>query len=74
MACQYYRHAIDRVERRLSKPTNEGRNDADTQGTAGTQPTTNEVKTESHICLSYTQGLCESIKKSAVSMTYRPLR
>ena len=36
---------------------------ANNQGTTGTQPTTNEVKTEGHIVIPYTQGLCESIKK-----------
>ena len=33
------------------------------QGTTNIQPTTNEVKTKSHIVIPYTQGLCESIKK-----------
>ena len=34
-----------------------------TQGTTGTQPTSNEVKTKGHIVIPYTQGLCKSIKK-----------
>ena len=33
------------------KPTNEGSNDADTQSTTGTKPTTNEVKTKGHIVI-----------------------
>ena len=33
------------------------------QGTKGVQPTTIEVKTKGHIIISYTHGLCESIKK-----------
>ena len=33
------------------------------QGTTGTQPTNNEVKTMGHIVIPYPQGLCESIKK-----------
>ena len=61
--CKYPKWAIDRVERRLSQPTNEGSNDANTQGTTGTKPTTNEVKTKGHIVIPYTQGLCKSIKK-----------
>ena len=36
---------------------------ANSQGTAGSQPTTNEVKTKGHIVIPCTQGLCESIKK-----------
>ena len=36
---------------------------ANNQGTAGTQPTTNEVKTKGHIVIPYTQDLHESIKK-----------
>ena len=42
------------------------------QGTAGTQPTTNEVKTKGHIVIPYTQGLCESIKGSVGGMVYKP--
>ena len=70
--CSYPKLAIDRVERRLSKPTNEGSNDADNQDTAGAKPTINEVKTKGHIVIPYTQGLCKSIKRSVVSMAYRP--
>ena len=36
---------------------------ANSQGTTGTPPTTNEVKTKGHIVIPYTQGLCKSIKK-----------
>ena len=41
--------------------------------TAGTQSTTNEVKTKGHIVIPYIQGLCKSIK-SVVGMAYRPLQ
>ena len=61
--CKYPKWAIDRVERKLSKPNSEERNDTHTQGTAGTKPTTNEVKPKGHIVIPYTQGLCKSIKK-----------
>ena len=61
---KYTRWAIDRVGRRLSKPTNEDSNVADTQGTDGVKPTTNEVeKPKGHIDIPYTRGLCKSIKK-----------
>ena len=55
--CKYPKWAIYRVERRLSKPTSEGSNDA------GAKPTTNEVKTKGLIVIPYTQGLCKSLKK-----------
>ena len=51
------------MEKRLTKPTREVSNVANNQGTTGTQPTTNEVKTKGHIVIPYTQGLCKSIKK-----------
>ena len=54
MELTHYKHpkwAIDRVERRLSKPTNEGINDDDTQDTASTKSTTNKVKTKGHIVI-----------------------
>ena len=53
----------DRVERRFSQLTREGNNSANTQDTAGTEPTTTEAKTKDHIVRSYSQGLCKSIKK-----------
>ena len=61
--CRYPKWAIDRVERGLSKPTNEGSNDVDTQGTTGTKPTTNEVKIQGSHCHTLHPGLCENIKK-----------
>ena len=54
---------MGKVEKRLIKPLSEVSNGADSQGTAGAQPTTNEVKTKDHIVIPYTQGLCKSIKK-----------
>ena len=39
--CKYPKWAIDRVERRLTKPTSEECNDASNQGTAGAKPTAN---------------------------------
>ena len=61
--CKYLKWAIYRVERRLSKPINEGSNAADTQGTTGAKPTINEVKAKGNIVIPYTQGLSRSIKK-----------
>ena len=45
------------------RPTSEVNDGASSQGTAGTQPTANEVKTKGHIVIPYMHGLCKSIKK-----------
>ena len=61
--CKYPKWALDKVERRLNRPSREAPDRANNQGTASAQPATNEVKTKGHIVIPYTQGLCESIKK-----------
>ena len=61
--CKYPKWALDKVERRLNKPSSEASDVANNQGTTGAQPTTKEVKTNGHIVIPYTQGLCESIKR-----------
>ena len=61
--CKYPKWALEKVEKRLNKPSREATDEANNQGTTGAQPTTNEVKTKGHIVIPYTQGLCESIKK-----------
>ena len=61
--CKYPILALDKVEKRLNRPSREVTDGANNQGTAGTQPTTSDVKTKGHIVIPYTQGLCESIKK-----------
>ena len=52
------------VKKGLASPPGQFSDGANNQGTTGAQPTTNEVKTKCHIVIPYTQGLCESIKKS----------
>ena len=61
--CKYPKWTLDKVEKRLNKPSREVTDGANNQGTTGTQPSTSEDKTNSHIVIPYTQGLCESIKK-----------
>ena len=61
--CKYPKWSLDKVERRLNKPSSETFNGANNQGTTGPQPATNEVKTKGHIVIPYTQGLWECIKK-----------
>ena len=60
--CSYPKWALDKVERRLNKPSSEDPVGANNQATTGSQPATKEVKTKGHIVIPYTQGLCESIK------------
>ena len=60
--CKYPKWSLDKVVKRLNKPSREVSDGANNQGTTGAQATTNEVKTKGHIVIPYTQGLCESIK------------
>ena len=55
--CKYPKWALHKVEERLNKPSSEVSDEANNQGTAGTQPATNEVKSKGHIVIPYTQGL-----------------
>ena len=41
--------ALDKVGKRLTRSADEVNDGANSQGTTGTQPTTNEVKTKGHI-------------------------
>ena len=61
--CNYPKWALDKMERRLNKPSSEAFDGANNQGPTGAQLATKEVKTKGHILIPYTQGLCESIKK-----------
>ena len=61
--CKYTKWALDKVGKKLNRPSKEVTDGANNQGATGTQPTTNEVKTKDHIVIPYTQGVCESVKK-----------
>ena len=61
--CKYPKWALDKVEKRLNRSSSEAIDGANNQGTNGTSAATKEVKSKGHIVISYTQGLCESIKK-----------
>ena len=58
--CKYPKWALDKVEKRLNRSTRQ----VTDGGTTSAQPATNEVKKKGHIVIPYTQGLCESIKKT----------
>ena len=64
--------ALDKVEKRLTRSTNKVNDRANSQGTAGTQPTTNEVKTKDHIVILYTQASAKALKGSVGGMVYTP--
>ena len=57
--CNYPKWALDKVEKRLNKPTRQvndgGSNNAQTANQGG--------QSKGHIVIPYTQGLCESIKR-----------
>ena len=61
--CKYPKWALGRVERRFTKPTSAVSNVVNNQGTTGTQPTTQEVKTKGQLVIPCTQGLCKNTKK-----------
>ena len=61
--CKYPRWALDKVQKRLNRPSSEAIDGANSQGTTSTPAVTKEVSSKGHIVIPYTQGLCESIKK-----------
>ena len=61
--CKYPKWALDKVERRLNRSSNEATDGVNNQGTNGTPAATKEIKSKGHLVIPYTQDLCESIKK-----------
>ena len=59
----YPKWALDKVEKRLNRPSSETTDGVNNQGIPGNQAVINEVKIKGHIVIPCTQGLCESIKK-----------
>ena len=70
--CKYPKWALNKVEKRLTRSTSEVSDGANSQGTAGTQPTTNEVKKKGHIVIPYTQGPGKVLKRSVGGMVHKP--
>ena len=60
---KYPKWALDKVERRLNKPSREVCGGANNQGTAGAQSATNKVKTKCHIVKPYTESICEQYQE-----------
>ena len=61
--CKYPKWALDKVEKRLNRPSSQVTDGVNNQGANSTPAATREVKSKGHIVIPYTQGLCESIKK-----------
>ena len=61
--CKYPKWALDKVEKKLNKPSSEGIDVVNNQGANNNPAATREVKSKGHIVITYTQGFCESIKK-----------
>ena len=62
--CNYPKWALDKVEKRLNRSTRQV-NDG---GNNSAQTANQGVQSKGHIVIPYTQGLCESIKRSVVGM------
>ena len=54
--CKYPKWALDKVEKRLNRPSSEAIDGADSQGTTSTSAATREVKSKGHFVIPYTQG------------------
>ena len=61
--CKYPKWALDKVEKRLNRPSSEAIDGVNNQGANSTPAATREVESKGHIVIPYIQGLCESIKK-----------
>ena len=57
--CKYPKWALDKVEKRLNRSSRQVNNG----GNNNAQSANHEVQNKGHIVITYTQGLCESIKK-----------
>ena len=70
--CKYPKWALDKVEKRLNRPSRQVTDGANNQGTAGAQPTSNEVKTKGHIVYLIHKVSVKASRRSVGGMTYRP--
>ena len=62
--CKYPKWALDKMEKRLNRSSRQ----ANDGGNNNAQSANHEVQNKGHIIIPYTQGLCESIKRSVVGM------
>ena len=60
--CKYPKWTLDKAENRFTRSPCEINDGPNSQGTAGVQPVTNEVKTRSHIVIPYTRVFAKAFK------------
>ena len=70
--CKYPKWALDKVERRLNKPSSEISDGANNQCTTGAQPATKEFKIKGHIVILTHKVSVKVSRRSVVDMAYRP--
>ena len=68
--CKYPKWALDKVEKRLNRPSREVTDGANNQGTTGAQLTTNKVRTKGHIVIHRVS--VKATRRSVGGMAYRP--
>ena len=61
--CKYHKWLWTKCRKDSTSLPSEVTDEVNNQGTTVAQAVTNEVKSKGHIVITYTQGLCESIKK-----------
>ena len=66
--CKYPKWALDKVEKRFSRPSIEAIDGVNNQGTNSAPAATREVKSKGHIVIPYTQGFVKVPKRSVVGM------
>ena len=69
--CKYSKWALDKVDKRLAKSASEVKDGANSQGSTGAQPTTNEVQTKGKL-YHIPRVSAKALKRSVGGMVYRP--
>ena len=69
--CNYPQMGFEQGGERLTRPTREVNDGANSQGTTGTQPANKKLKPRVTV-IPHTQGHCKSIKKICGGMVYKP--
>ena len=70
--CKYPKWALDKVERRLNKPSSEASDGANNQDTTGAQPATKELKPKVTLLYPTHKVSVKVSRRSVVGMAYRP--
>ena len=70
--CKYPNWALDKVEKRLNRPSSEVIDGANNQGITGALPATNDVKTKGHIVIPLHKVSAKALTRYVGDMAYRP--